>query len=86
MGKGSKHTCESCGTKYYDLGNANHPCPKCGNVAAANNIAKSKKTAAGGRKGGSADKPEEKLKTLILFKVSRAIRKLAMIYSGVLMI
>ena len=72
MGKGSKHTCESCGTKYYDLGNANHPCPKCGNVAAANNIAKSKKAAAGGRKGGSADKPEEKLKTLILFKVSES--------------
>ena len=72
MRKGNKHTCESCGTKYYDLGNANHPCPKCGNVGAANNISKSKKTAAGSRKRGSSDNPEEKSKTLILFKVSES--------------
>jgi hypothetical protein len=27
---GTKHECPSCGTKYYDLGKAQAPCPKCG--------------------------------------------------------
>lgn len=27
---GTKHECPSCGTKYYDLGKAEAPCPKCG--------------------------------------------------------
>ena len=27
---GTKHECPSCGTKYYDLGKAGAPCPKCG--------------------------------------------------------
>ncbi len=27
---GTKHECPSCGTKYYDLGKADAPCPKCG--------------------------------------------------------
>ncbi len=29
---GNKHECESCGTKFYDLGVADAPCPKCGQV------------------------------------------------------
>ncbi|MFQ5526652.1 MAG: FYDLN acid domain-containing protein [Thermoanaerobaculia bacterium] len=27
---GTKHECPSCGTKYYDLGKSEAPCPKCG--------------------------------------------------------
>jgi hypothetical protein len=27
---GTKHECESCGIKYYDLGTPNKPCPACG--------------------------------------------------------
>ena len=27
---GTKHECPSCGTKYYDLGKNEAPCPKCG--------------------------------------------------------
>lgn len=27
---GTKHECPSCGTKYYDLGKSDAPCPKCG--------------------------------------------------------
>ncbi len=27
---GTKHECPSCATKYYDLGKADAPCPKCG--------------------------------------------------------
>lgn len=27
---GTKHECPSCSTKYYDLGKAEAPCPKCG--------------------------------------------------------
>lgn len=27
---GTKHECPSCNTKYYDLGKADAPCPKCG--------------------------------------------------------
>ncbi len=34
MGKkielGTKHECESCGAKYYDLGTPDKPCPVCG--------------------------------------------------------
>lgn len=30
---GTKHECPSCGTKYYDLGKADAPCPKCGATA-----------------------------------------------------
>lgn len=27
---GTKHTCWSCGTKFYDLGRPDPKCPKCG--------------------------------------------------------
>jgi len=27
---GTKHTCEECGTKFYDFGNSEAHCPKCG--------------------------------------------------------
>jgi hypothetical protein len=27
---GKKHECAECGTKFYDLGKADAPCPKCG--------------------------------------------------------
>lgn len=27
---GTKHECEHCGIKYYDLGNAEPVCPQCG--------------------------------------------------------
>ncbi len=27
---GTKHECESCGAKYYDLGVSGKPCPACG--------------------------------------------------------
>jgi len=27
---GTKHECESCGAKYYDLGTPDKPCPVCG--------------------------------------------------------
>lgn len=27
---GTKHECQSCGTKYYDLEKKDAPCPKCG--------------------------------------------------------
>ncbi|MBT5050563.1 MAG: hypothetical protein HOM58_18825 [Rhodospirillaceae bacterium] len=27
---GSKHVCEACATKFYDLKRANAVCPKCG--------------------------------------------------------
>jgi len=29
---GTKHECPSCGTKYYDFGKADAPCPKCGSA------------------------------------------------------
>ena len=70
MPRGTKHTCASCGTKYYDLGNANHSCPKCSHVATARDVSKYKKPTTPARTGGASDKPKEKLKTLILFKVS----------------
>ena len=70
MGKGTKHICASCGTKYYDLEKANHACPKCGTVGALKGNSKYKKSATRVKKRGATDKPEEKLKTLILFKVS----------------
>jgi uncharacterized protein (TIGR02300 family) len=41
---GTKHTCYSCGTKFYDLGRGKPTCPKCGAnqddaEAAANHLA-----------------------------------------------
>ncbi|MEM7354767.1 MAG: FYDLN acid domain-containing protein [Acidobacteriota bacterium] len=27
---GTKHECESCGTKFYDFGKAEQVCPQCG--------------------------------------------------------
>lgn len=30
---GRKHTCSSCGTKYYDMNKADPICPKCGKDA-----------------------------------------------------
>jgi predicted nucleic acid-binding Zn-ribbon protein len=69
MRRGLKHTCKSCGTKYYDLEKANHACPKCGIVGALKSVSKYKKSVSRAKRRGATDKPEEQLKTLILFRV-----------------
>ena len=40
---GTKHECESCGVKYYDLGVADKPCPACGIDAEAEKAAQEAK-------------------------------------------
>ena len=42
---GTKHECPSCGTKYYDLGKAEAPCPKCGSSLEGDADAEQTKTA-----------------------------------------
>jgi uncharacterized protein (TIGR02300 family) len=64
---GKKHECLSCGVKFYDLGNADIVCPKCGanqaelsaEEAAAKPKAKTKKKAAAKTKKAASSKKKD---------------------------
>ena len=87
MDKGRKYTCAKCGTKYYDLGKADHPRPKCGNATAEKNTSKYKKPAVRGKKGGFSGKPGGEIKNINPFQGWKgAIQRLALMYTGALLI
>lgn len=63
---GKKHECLSCGVKFYDLGNAEIVCPKCGanqaelsaEEAPAKSKGKAKKKAAPSKKAAKSKKKD----------------------------
>lgn len=63
---GKKHECLSCGVKFYDLGNAEIVCPKCGanqaelsaEEAPAKSKGKAKKKAAASKKAAKSKKKD----------------------------
>lgn len=52
---GTKHTCQSCGAKYYDLNRNPITCPKCGTVFNPDALLRSKRSRPAAKEAVAAD-------------------------------